>query len=444
MAEPDYQPIAVTDLLLNGENPRIEEASSQRDILSALLDREERKIEVLAKHITEHGGVNPSELPIVVKDKGKQYTVLEGNRRLAALKILGNPDLAEGYSIEKKMREHAKNANLPTTLLCLVADSEEDARPWIEIRHTGENNGAGIVPWDSYMRTRWEQHTGKSHDSNALLVAEMASSLYPDDKSLMADLATVVQTRFTNLSRLASDPDVRAALGIQIKDGQVLLNVKPNRAKPAIKRVMKDLASEAGSVKNLYYKDDRRRYLEAIGSVLPDGEKDALKEPIEVKGAQVPAAARPPATTRNRAPKPKVLKGFKLDNAGHKTQNILRELQGMDLQKTPNSAAVLCRVLVELLVEDAVKDAGWLREKDKKLKDRLNTCVHRIDPGGKDSRFTAVRAGLKDRNHWMSINTLHQFVHNKNFNPTPETIVDIMENYRPLLTELDSHIKPEA
>ena len=38
----------------------------------------------------------PDEFPIAVKERGK-FIILEGNRRLAAIKALSNPDIVPAY-----------------------------------------------------------------------------------------------------------------------------------------------------------------------------------------------------------------------------------------------------------------------------------------------------------------------------------------------------------
>ena len=56
-----------------------------------------RKLLVLAQDILQNG-LNPSDLPFVMplNDDRKRYIVLEGNRRLAALKSLENPEPLSG------------------------------------------------------------------------------------------------------------------------------------------------------------------------------------------------------------------------------------------------------------------------------------------------------------------------------------------------------------
>jgi hypothetical protein len=95
---PDIVPIPYVDLLVDALNPRLPNPNlKQREIQRALARTQDRKLAVLAKDIVDHG-LSPSELPIVMQlpTDPKQFVVLEGNRRLTALKALENPNFLEG------------------------------------------------------------------------------------------------------------------------------------------------------------------------------------------------------------------------------------------------------------------------------------------------------------------------------------------------------------
>jgi ParB-like chromosome segregation protein Spo0J len=93
--------IKITALELDPLNPRIPalvDNPSQRDIVAHLVAHED--VYELAKSIAEFGGLYPSESLIAVEVDGKKV-VVEGNRRLAALKLLDSPDLAPDNLISK-------------------------------------------------------------------------------------------------------------------------------------------------------------------------------------------------------------------------------------------------------------------------------------------------------------------------------------------------------
>jgi hypothetical protein len=91
----EYRVIVLESLLLDTLNPRHNPVESQREALDALLEgRGAQELLRLADDISQFG-VSPIDLALVIPD-GNVFIVLEGNRRVAALKLLKNPGLASG------------------------------------------------------------------------------------------------------------------------------------------------------------------------------------------------------------------------------------------------------------------------------------------------------------------------------------------------------------
>ena len=87
-----------TKLWLDRFNPRLPDMGknpSEVNILQELVEND--KVYDLARKITENGYL-PDEYLIVCKEKGK-CVVVEGNRCLAACKLLINPDFAPEITI---------------------------------------------------------------------------------------------------------------------------------------------------------------------------------------------------------------------------------------------------------------------------------------------------------------------------------------------------------
>ena len=83
------QHIPVGSLLLDGENPRLPErlhGASQSELLDFLL--KQGVLEELAQSYLDNGFFQHEPLIVLPTDEQDKYTVVEGNRRLAALKIL--------------------------------------------------------------------------------------------------------------------------------------------------------------------------------------------------------------------------------------------------------------------------------------------------------------------------------------------------------------------
>ena len=206
---PDTVPIKPADLLIDEENPRISEPNAgQHKAHQALAQHQQRKLQMLARDIVQHG-MNPSELPIVMalKDDLNRFIVIEGNRRLAALKALENPDSLVGAvssgilsDFRRLSREYQKNPM--ETVPCVVVKDREEARHWIQLKHTGENEGAGIVPWGSDESARFRSRSGAMEiHQQALNFLEKRGSLTPSQRKRVPT---------TSLKRLLESPEVRA------------------------------------------------------------------------------------------------------------------------------------------------------------------------------------------------------------------------------------------
>ena len=90
--------IPVAQLLVDTQNPRLPETkSSQDEAIRLMLKTQGNKVFALAKHLAENG-TNPASLPIVIpaKENSGMYYVLDGNRRLTALRLLERQELGDG------------------------------------------------------------------------------------------------------------------------------------------------------------------------------------------------------------------------------------------------------------------------------------------------------------------------------------------------------------
>src|SRR6267378_8291843 len=155
---PETLPIAVASLLIDTKNPRLPKLNlGQREAQRAIAQEQKLKLPKLAQDIVTYG-LNLAELPITMELKGdelKRHIVLEGNRRLVALRGLENPEWMIGAvqpGVLKEMRALSRQylQNPIETVECLIVKDRKEAEHWIELRHTGENFGAGIVRWGTH------------------------------------------------------------------------------------------------------------------------------------------------------------------------------------------------------------------------------------------------------------------------------------------------------
>jgi hypothetical protein len=140
--------LPVDELLLDPQNPRlaIDPDASQGELLQLLF--EEESLDELVGSFVENGYFE--EEPLVVVQEGQGYIVVEGNRRLATLKLL----------LSKKERERVGADEWPTlskpardrlrTVPVIVYDERSEVVPYLGFRHI-----TGARRWGPFQKARF-------------------------------------------------------------------------------------------------------------------------------------------------------------------------------------------------------------------------------------------------------------------------------------------------
>ena len=160
--------IQLDKIFLDLNNPRHIPHPSEVETINYLCENED--IFNLAKDIALYG-LNPLENLAVVKDnKTGTYVVVEGNRRLCAIKLLNDPYRAP-QKLQKKFSELSKNWKDISELEVIVIEDKENVDLWLTRIHAGQQQGIGRRQWDSEQKTR---HFGDSKNTLAQLLLDYA------------------------------------------------------------------------------------------------------------------------------------------------------------------------------------------------------------------------------------------------------------------------------
>ncbi|HHT7436087.1 TPA: ParB N-terminal domain-containing protein [Raoultella planticola] len=131
------------------QNPRffrLNDASNASTVIEEMLDDE--SVHDLMLSIGQQGYF-PGEPLLAVKDGG-QYIVVEGNRRLAAVKLL-NGDLQPPKRKSKGVLEIIEDTtHKPKKLPCIIYENREDVLRYIGYRHI-----TGVKEWDSLSKAKY-------------------------------------------------------------------------------------------------------------------------------------------------------------------------------------------------------------------------------------------------------------------------------------------------
>jgi hypothetical protein len=213
--------IEVDRIFLYEENPRHEPINSEPEIIEHLCKDEQ--VFNLARSISE-AGTNPLQLLGVVQIPGsgaaatkKSYAVWDGNRRVCAIKLLNDPDLAPPHLRKDFARLAADSAQVPIRKInCIVFDDNDDLNFWMGIIHDGAQAGVGQKDWDAQQKARF---FGSNRNRAGLAVLDAAEAMNLITKEERQGKLTTVQ-RFVNRGVL------KEALGL---DTSNLENITFNR-----------------------------------------------------------------------------------------------------------------------------------------------------------------------------------------------------------------------
>lgn len=433
--------ININMLEINTENPRFEMVGNQREAISVMIESQNNKLARLAQDIIENG-LNPSDLVIVTpheKHKHK-FSVLEGNRRVTALKLLNNNDLIpekhKSLLIKFKQLTPDFKRNPIKEISCVIFSDVDEANRWIKLKHTGENEGVGTVTWDAQQKARFEERfEGKA--TYALQVIDFLKKNNSFDDELKEKLSHIPSS---SLQRLLSDPDVREAIGIAIDDGRVVASYSPDEILKPLTRIITDLSRDDFTVKEIYYKDDRLNYLETFkNSELPDKsigtQKWELTTPNPPKSLKKQSKISKPLSTARNSILPK---SCIIHINSPRINKIYRELKDLDLRDFVNSAAITFRVFIELSIDEFIEKHGLESNSNDKLSNKISVVSNYL----KDRKFLTkdelkpINTAVSSPNSIFSINTFNAYVHNKHFNPLADDLKTTWDNIEPFITKL--------
>src|ERR1041384_1058674 len=91
--------VSIDDLMLDLKNPRFDRLANEREGLEKIVFSQGNKLVNLADDIATEG-LSPAHRMLVVRTRGEKgkYTVIDGNRRLAALRVMVNPAVLDGMA----------------------------------------------------------------------------------------------------------------------------------------------------------------------------------------------------------------------------------------------------------------------------------------------------------------------------------------------------------
>jgi len=439
--------LKVGALLLDLENPRISKASSQREALQKIIDDQDVKLAALAQSIVEDG-LNPMDRLLVIKspENTGKFIVIEGNRRLAAIKLLSNPTVLDDLDVRAPLKKRlaALTSDFdPATiepLECFEVADRADAAMWIKQRHTGANAGRGIVDWSGIATARFR---GNDPALQALDLVLRHGGLSDKEREGIEDRFPI-----STLDRLLSTPAVRNKIGVEIKQNKLMTSLPATEVIRPLRRIVHDLASGQINVTALKKRDQQVEWVTSkLDRDLPDLTKKAGPiKPVETfdehdftphlkpkvsrpnpSPSPLPSPSAPQKTKLKSLPIRKALipKDCGLNVTNAKIAEIVKELRVLPLAEYPHAISVLFRVFLEQSVDHYLTQASIPLQvttpggsKEKKLRAKVQEAIDHMTANGVPKKdLDGISKGIADQNNPLCVDTLHNYVHNRFYSP---------------------------
>lgn len=465
----------VTSLLLDTKNPRIPELghqATQREIVAELVRNED--IYDLARGISTQGFF-PTERLICVKE-GVELVVLEGNRRLASLKLLLSPELAPSDATARfrKLSREIPPAESVKELTVLVAPSRSEAAPLIMNKHTQ----IGIKSWEPIQQARYVSSLlsagltiGQLADATGIARGELVKNLRIHSMYEIAGAINAEKVKnspkfnISTLERVIDNPLMRKFLGIGFdENGQVIGTVHPDDFKRVYKKVVNDISAGVIDTRKLNNAKAVHAYIGTLGSLRPARAGNFTSATLLGVGGDAGNASAPSAKPKSRAARTSrclVPKSLKCGLSMPRISDILDELQHLKVKDFENGVAVLLRIFIEMSISHYMETTGSMK-----------VLVARIDKGGKKppswtpsfrqmlddilqhdkaviaaipkQALKALNKAVSDDDHPLSLDGMDQFVHNPYVAPTERQLRQFWNSFEKLIAFLMEDHSPAS
>ena len=454
----DLNVLPVEQLRLDADNPRLLtdiNVRTQGDLVHKLVRQED--VAAVAMSIAEDGFF-PSEILIAVPEDD-EYVIVEGNRRLAAVMLLQDPNLAPQSRRATFKRMKAKGVGrVPDELPVAIAPDRVSTEALVLRRHTRES----VRKWTMYAQACYVRSLMSSGDTVNDVATRLEDSADRISRLLLvADFYDVAKTlkleeysakkvhdpqefKLSTLARIIeSKPGADFFALSRDTTGQTATRARAADFRAALAHVVDDIARNKQSTRTLNSSEGISNYLESLKKIKPSiaKRKSSLRKVAgtvtQSAKKSVASSSASNASSRRSSVSPSILPaGLVCSVANARIQSIFDELKRIPLRNNVNVIGVGLRMFVELSASEFLSTTNreaafrtWLfQSKSVKInRSWLGATLEQTlewllnhDPNqileGQDRR--AVNRFLQQVSQPTSLRSLHDYVHNRHIQPT--------------------------
>ena len=420
----------IVDIKLDPYNPRIKpNLLTERALISEYVCKYD--VFELARSIAENGYFRHERIVTVIEND--KIIVIEGNRRITALKALLQPNVTP-LEVRKKYKHlNSMMTRVPTEVPAIMAPSREEANKIVLHRHMINST----LPWKRTNQTRFIYSMSKNIGIDTLskefkiptstifeyiksyVLYQIAKQMIlpPDVKSIVED-----DEKFplTTLDRIMSIPKVREFLGIKfLKNGSLVGSIDIYEFSKGYSKIIVDISrGSITSRSDVLKKGKISSYLHTFGPACPNknisgtfSEKDFLDEDTynfinNTSTTKIGEKKQSPSRNQRHLITKKM--DVKIDNENIAALYI--ELsKKINVKQTPYATALLCRSFIHLLIYQYLKDKGHFDTINNCETDKYGDIISYITSDtnsfNNDNILFAIREVLTKHNHTFSFDS---------------------------------------
>lgn len=410
----DIKQIEIKNIFLDLENPRHEPYQSEEEVIEYLCKNE--YVYALAQDIVKVG-INPLEIMAVIpnNDDDKKYVIAEGNRRLCALKLLNDPELAPSED-RKSFKSLSKLWNQINAISAVIFENREVVGEWLERIHGGLQGGIGRKQWSAEQKTRFTGDIKNLMAQQLLDYAQMKNMITPEERV----------NKISTVQRFISNALFKDALGVDTSKNNELQRIRQEVDFDLIlQKFIADLKS--GTINTRFNAPDIKNYSHGLRAIEGVSNETILPQALntpdkDLNSNNSNSKPKPPA-------KPRYLKSY------GNTENALTGLGNYKLSSIYNSLHRLavsehCPLLTvglwaflesitalngrsnntdfqAFLSNDKLEKLGVGGKNDTKA---LRDCLRRIADNGNTTKHDKQAASFNDQQLINDFESLHPLI----------------------------------
>jgi hypothetical protein len=457
--------LSVDDLLLDPDNPRIGSVDSQAEALEAIVRLDANHFRTMMRSITDHG-LDPGDSLYIINEaeEGEGYTVVDGNRRLAALKVLHEPAVLQatglGDTIIKRLAKVAEDFDAASADLisCVLFDNRADADEWILRRHGRGMEGEARIPWGTLEIQRFQK------DRTVLDVIDFVerNSTFSNDD--WGHIRAEIEAKPSVLRRFLDSKKGREWLGMSVRDDNgekvPVFTQSPKFVLEVLSGIFKGIHEKRIDTRSHNKASEIEAYFDGLPAGLHPTAKPS-KTPLAFRDAEVndgedrprqktggatsqAAKAAKGKTTKSKAPRSTLAPSRHnfAQPTTSKGQALVREASRLRLADTPLSAAFVLRAFLQHTLEKYMTDENmpmWeanakgtpvqlnLSQKAERV---LQHLIDNKKATGTDLR--GVKRTLTGKTDPASIQALNDYHHDKYDVPAADVLRNAWDTSEPL------------